>query len=107
MAFHVTTQFGATERNVSPERMARILATIDPDDEEHVDVSLTHESEWCIGVFASGLVVFENLEVGDPRHIYLASPGEALPLWKHLSRGELAQLEVLPWLPGYGSPAAG
>jgi hypothetical protein len=107
MAYHVTTQFGATERNVSLERMAAILSTIDSNDEEHVDVSLTHDSEWCISVFASGLVTFENLEAGEPRHMRLASPAEALPLWQSLSRGGLRELEALPWLPGYGDPAAG
>jgi hypothetical protein len=106
MAFHVTTQFGAMERNVRIERMAAILGTIDPRDEEHVNVSLTHESEWCIGVFASGLVVYEKLGAGEPRHMRLASPVEALPLWQSLSRGELAELEALPWLPGCGVPAA-
>ena len=62
MAYHLTTQFGATERDPSPERMAAVIDGIDPSDEEHPDVSLTHESEWCIGVFTSGLVTFENLE---------------------------------------------
>jgi hypothetical protein len=106
MAFHVITQFGATERNVSPERMAAVLGNIDPDDVEHVSVSLTHESEWCLEVYASGLVVFENLEDNDPRHMRLPCPLQALELWQQLARGEVSALQRLAWQPGYGTPAA-
>ena len=80
MAYHLTTQFGAMESNPSPERMAEVLDGIRPDDEEHPDVSLTCESEWCISVFASGLVTFENLEDGEPKHMRGLSRREILDL---------------------------
>lgn len=38
MAYHLTTQFGADESDPSPERMAEVLDTIDPNDVEHTDV---------------------------------------------------------------------
>jgi hypothetical protein len=60
MAYHLTTQFGAMERNPSTERMAEVLRNVDPNDAEHPDVSLTHESEWCISAFVSGLVTLET-----------------------------------------------
>ena len=82
--------------------MIEILSTISPDD-EHSDVSLTHESEWCISVFRSGLVIFENLEGDEPRHMRLEHPMDALPLWQRLAGGDLEALEALPWLPGYGN----
>lgn len=102
MAYHVTNQYGSTESEPTVERMRQVLDTINPDDAEHTDVSLTHESEWCLSVFACGLVVFENLEEGEPRHLRLDSPNHALPLWELLARGELSTLEQLPWQPGYG-----
>ena len=34
MAYHLTTQFGAMERNPSPERMAEVIDGIDPDDDK-------------------------------------------------------------------------
>jgi hypothetical protein len=106
MAYHLTTQFGAMERNPSPERMAAVIDGIDPNDEEHPEVSLTHESEWCIGVFASGLVTFENLEDGEPMHMRGLSRREILELWQKLARGEVDALRALPWKPGYGGAAA-
>ena len=95
MAYHVTTQFGAMERNPSQERMAAVIDSIDPNDEEHPDVSLTHESEWCIGVFASGLVTFENLESGEPMHMSGLGRQEILDLWQTLARGEIDALRAL------------
>ncbi len=87
MAYHLTTQFGAMESEPSAARMAEVLEGIDPDDTEHPDVSLTHESEWCIGVFGSGLVTFENLEDGEPMHMRGLSREQVLDLWKQLARG--------------------
>jgi len=80
MAYHLTTQHGATESEPSADRMHQVLTSIDPNDAEHPDVSLTHESAWCLGVFASGLVVFENLEEGEPRHMRLSNPSPPKPL---------------------------
>ena len=82
--------------------MAELLSTIDPNDGEHPDVALTHETEWCLAVFASGLVVFENLEQGDPRHMRLPKPIDALPLWQQLARGDIKGLNALAWVAGYG-----
>jgi len=74
------------------------LATADP---EHGDVSLTHESEWCISVSRSGYVTFENLEEGEPRHMRDLSREKILDLWAKLSRGEIESIESEAWLPGY------
>jgi hypothetical protein len=106
MAHHLTTQFGAMERNPSPERMAAVIDGIDPSDEEHPVVSLTHESEWCISVLASGLVIFENLEDSKPEHMRGLSRREILDLWQQLARGEIDALRARPWKPGYGNAGA-
>lgn len=70
-------------------------------DLEHADVSLTHETEWCLSVFRSGLIVFENLEAGEPRHLR-ADRRKAEELWAALAAGDLAAIEQQDWLPGYG-----
>ena len=107
MAYHLTTQLGAMESGPSPERMAEVLDGIDPDDEEDPDVSLTHESEWCISVFASGLTTFENLEDGEPMHMRGLSRQQILGLWQQLARGGIDALCALPLKPGYGDAAEG
>jgi hypothetical protein len=102
MAYHVTTLQGSDEANVSPERMAAVLASLDQADDEHPDVSLAHETDWSMAVFPSGLVVFENLETGPPMHMRGVSRARALELWQQLARGEVEALRALPWEPGYG-----
>jgi hypothetical protein len=85
----------------SVERMREVLAELDAEDEEHGSVSLTHESEWCLGAYPGGLLVWENLEGGEPRHMNGVSRERMLELWIKLARGELAEIEREPWRPGY------
>jgi hypothetical protein len=84
-----------------------VLDSLDPNDTEHGDVSLTHESEWCISVSASGLATLENLEDGEPMHMRGLNRQQVLGLWEQLARGEIESLRALPWRAGYGSTAAG
>jgi hypothetical protein len=102
MAFHLTFRWGSTESNVGVDRMVAALSELDVNDPEHPDVSLTHESEWCLGVYEGGLLVWENLESGAPRHMKAVPREKVLRLWMALSRGELSLIEGEPWLPGYG-----
>ena len=102
MAYFLTTLPGAEESNASPDQMAAALASLDHADDEHPDVSLTHETEWSMAVFPSGLVVFENLETGDPMHMRGVNRARALEMWKQLARGEIEALQALHWEPGYG-----
>ena len=83
--------------------MHQLLSSLSSNDTEHPDVALSHESEWCISVFSSGRVVFENLETGEgPWHLTNKSPADALQLWKLLATGQIAELKKQSWLPGYG-----
>ena len=101
MAFHITTRWGGDEPNASPERMWEVLAQLDAEDVEHPSVSLTHETEWCLGAYPGGLLVWENLEGGEPRHMNGVSRQRVLALWLLLAEGGLVEIEAEPWLPGY------
>ncbi len=105
MAFHLTTRWGADEQGPAIERMREVLAQLDAEDLEHQSVSLTHESGWCLGAYPSGLLVWENLE-GDqpPRHMNGIPRERVVELWLKLSEGQLAEIEVEGWLPGYADP---
>jgi hypothetical protein len=102
MAFHLRFRWGNSESNVDVDRMAAALGELDTHDQEHPDVSLSHESEWSLSAFESGLLVWENLESGEPRHMKGVSRREVLRLWIALSQGELSLIEAEAWLPGYG-----
>ena len=62
MGFHVTHLYGATEANPPLTSLVGVLRELDDraEDTEHTDVSLTHESEWCMSVFRGGHVVLAN-----------------------------------------------
>lgn len=48
-----------------------MLAELDgPVNDDHPDVSRSHESEWCLSAFPSGLLIWEDVEEDDePRHL--------------------------------------
>jgi len=77
--------------------MREALTELDVEDIEHPDVSLVHETGWRLGAYPSGLLIWENLESGAPRHMRGVSRDEVLKMWQSLSRGELAAIR-----PGLG-----
>jgi hypothetical protein len=106
MGYAVVDRMGAYTRNAGLDEIDRVLSELDgPPDDEHPDVSLIHESEWCLGAFPSGLLVWENVDAHDtigPRHM-LAVPREKVrQLWLALAAGDLPSIEAEPWRPGYG-----
>jgi hypothetical protein len=104
MSFFVRGRWGGSEREPTEQAMLAVLAELDADDPEHPDVALEHESGWALSAFPSGLAVFENVETDDePRHLTGLSRADVADLWRLLAMGNLADLELQPWLPGYGS----
>jgi len=101
VAFHVSTRWGGDESEPTVERMREVLAELNAEDIEHQSVSLTHESEWCLGAYPGGLLVWENLEAGEPRHMNNVTRERVLALWLKLAEGRLDEIEAEPWLPGY------
>lgn len=84
--------------------MRALLESLSVNDPEHPDVSLSHESEWSISVFSSGLVVLENPEANaGPFHMRGIAHNRVLELWEMLAVGRTAELLSLPWLPGYSA----
>jgi len=105
MTFHATSRWGNSIHEPNKKQLRDLLGELDKNDIEHVNVSVTHESEWCLGAFPSGLLVWENLENGEPKHMNLVSRDQVLSLWLMLAAGSVLEIEALPWLPGYEDPA--
>jgi hypothetical protein len=102
MKFQLRKRWGGSEAEPSAVKMLTTLCELDVHDEEHPDVALTHESEWCLSAFEGGLLVWENLQRGEPRHMRDVPRDKVLKLWLALSRGDLSAVEKESWLPGYG-----
>jgi len=102
MSFHITHRLGNMEE-APRSAFFGLLQELgaDPEDAEHTSVSVTHESEWCLGAYRGGYIVFENLEEGAPRHMTNVPSEKIIALWHLLADGNLAALEGEPWQPGY------
>jgi len=102
--YHSTDTDGISEVKPDPNRMREILSQLDEpgvEDADHPDVSLVHDpSGWCISVYPSGIVTFENLDQDDgrPRYMTEVSRKQALELWLELSSGDIEKLNKRPWL---------
>jgi hypothetical protein len=103
MTFHITHRYGDMERDPPISSLALLLAELEdrPEDIEHTDVSLTHESEWCMSVGRTGTVTLENLESGGARHMVGVPEAKVLALWALLARGDLEVVMTEPWKLGY------
>ncbi len=104
VTFFMYNRQGEAVEPASDATIEAVLAELDGyTDDEHPDVSLTHESEWCLSAFPDGLLVWEIAEEsGVPRHMSGVPRSEVRRLWAALARGDLAEVNAQPWRQGYG-----
>ena len=102
MSYHVQRRWGDSDDDPSVEKMGEALAELEVEDIEHPDVALIQKSGWCLGAYPSGLLVWEHLNSGEPRHMRGVSRDRVLEMWQWLSRGDLAKVDGEDWKPGYG-----
>lgn len=104
MAYWVNHLMGNAEQNFPLDSLPKLYDELATVDGEHTDVSLTHESEWCLSVFSSGLVVWENVAGdGEPKHMNGVSKEKTIDLWRLLALGNLSEIDQEPWILGYGA----
>lgn len=105
MSFWVHDRMGSAHVDPNEGIIDAVLSELDePLDPEHPDVGLTHESEWSLGAFPSGLVVWENVadESGLPRHLRDVPRSKLREPWLALASGDIDRVNAEAWLPGYG-----
>ena len=104
MSYFIHHRGGEYEREPTLDRLSTLYDELKYEDDEHPDVSLTHESEWSLGAFGSGLLVWENVAETDvkPRHMKNVSKDKTIELWKKLAQGKIEEIDKEPWLSGYG-----
>jgi hypothetical protein len=110
VAFHVTHRYGGDDDGPPFDSFDALLDEVDEDpaDREHVGVSVTHESGWCVGIYPGWIVTYENVEMWDvvePRHLVLGRDRErVLLLMRAAAAGDLTTLDAQPWRAGYKPP---
>ncbi|MGW7486374.1 hypothetical protein [Streptomyces sp. NPDC054786] len=99
MSYFMRDVMGGTLDDPDTATMAQVLEGLADADDEHPDVSLSHESGWCLSVFAGGLVLWENTEDDSvvPGEMRVSGREEALRLFGLLAAGDVTALEELPW----------
>ncbi|MGH4036019.1 hypothetical protein ACQB60_44790 [Actinomycetota bacterium Odt1-20B] len=99
MSYFMRDLMGGAVDEPDPAMMKRVLSSLAEADDEHPDVSLTHESGWCLSAFHGGLVIWEHPEDGSvaPREIREVALEEVLRLFGLLAVGDIASIEALPW----------
>lgn len=101
MSYSICHRLGGMESEPPLSDLPALYDELDSDDTEHTDVSLTHESEWCLSASRDGTLIWENLGAGSPRHMTSVSRERTLALWARLAQGDLAAIEREPWRDGY------
>ena len=101
MSYWINHLMGNTEVDVPLDSLHSLYSELSQTDEEHTDVSLTHESEWCLSAFPSGLLVCENVAGdGEPKHMRNVPKEKVIELWTLLSKGAISQVDEENWLSG-------
>jgi hypothetical protein len=71
-------------------------------DADHPDVAVSHHSGWTLSAFASGLLIWENVEDDvEPRSLPQVSRTEAERLLGALACGRIDEVNAEAWRPGY------
>ncbi|MFJ4797140.1 hypothetical protein [Kitasatospora purpeofusca] len=99
MSYFMYDVMGGTVDEPDPATMEQVLDGLADADDEHPDVSLSHENGWCLSVFRSGLLIWENpdddtLRPGEMRDL---TRKETLHLLGLLAAGDIESIETLPW----------
>ncbi|MFW2371828.1 MAG: hypothetical protein ACN4GM_01805 [Gammaproteobacteria bacterium] len=93
---------GDAEIEAPFEKFTELYNELSNADREHTDVSLTHESEWCLAALQSGKLIWENVAgEGEPKHMTNVPKEKTLELWEKLAQGKLLDIESENWQIGY------
>jgi hypothetical protein len=81
-----------------------LIAELDNADVEHTDVSISDESGWGLSAYASGLVIWENIE-GDAdteQQMTDVSRAEMVEMFTDIANGDIDAVAGRPWVPRRG-----
>ena len=105
MSFHITHRYGTDERDPPLSKLPELLRELEDraEDTEHTSVSLTHDSEWNLGAYRGGFVIFENLEsdADTSRHMRDVPKAKIVEMWTQLSQGQIDVVAAEAWIAGY------
>ena len=105
VTYVITHRSGAMETDAPLTVLDALVAELDQQDDEHPDISVSHESGWTLSAFPSGRVLYENFEelAQKPQQI-VVDRWVLRDLLRALAIGDLRRVESEAWQP-YEAPA--
>lgn len=102
MNTYLEKRWGGGGKNPTELELRDALAELKRPDPEHPDCWLSDENNLTLSAYESGRVILENAETGEgPWHMSNADDELVMTLWRHLQRGEVAEIRRFPWKEGY------
>jgi hypothetical protein len=100
---NVAHLFGEMEP-ASTEALPGLIAELDNADGEHTDVSIEDESGWALSAYATGLVIWENVEgdAGTEQQMTDVSRDEMVEMFTEIANGNIEAVASRPWEPRHG-----
>lgn len=106
MAYRITHVAGNMEADYPKERFGELLDELRSAEAEHPDVAVAHESEWSLSIGRNGIVVFENLEEGEPLYLGPLSRAQIIVLMVAIAEGRIDTVQSEPWTQMYPDVSA-
>ncbi|MGW2571185.1 hypothetical protein [Streptomyces sp. NPDC001537] len=99
MSYFMNNLMGESIDEPNEARIREVLTELQNADNEHVDVSLVHESGWSLSVYPDKVLVWENVNDGTtrPRELTLESWQGVVDVLLKLSQGEISAVHSLDW----------
>ena len=103
MVANIAHLFGEMEP-ATAEAMPALIAELDNADVEHTDVSISDESGWGLSAYATGLVIWENVEgdAGTEQQMTDVSREEMVEMFTEIANGNIEAVASRPWESRHG-----
>ena len=97
---HVAHLFGEMEP-ATAEALPALIAELDGADGEHTDVSIEDDSGWGLSAYATGLVIWENIDDnGVPaQQMTDVSREEMVEMFMEIANGNIEAVASRRWVP--------
>ena len=102
MTFSIVHRDGGFEDEASVNMFSSLYDERFIEDDEHISVSVGHESEWYLSLYPDGTLIWENVadRIDQPRHMKNMPKEKVIDLWTKLANGEIEAFNRESWLIG-------
>src|ERR671910_681222 len=93
--FSILHRDGRAEADPQGQWMSALLGELEPVEGEQPGVAVRHRSGWTLSAFPTGLVAWQNTELGRPERRAFFSIDQLRLAFEHVARGEVELVDDL------------